>query len=397
MRGSADVNTIPFVALSESSLYSVSVNSTMNSRLKRFAGALFIATTVECDPVARDLARILNTNRSAHLRSHHALLRLYCLMMLMQIFAKSYSTSSLPARVCPPCVGGCVSRARNPQINRMSFELTLLQPLLIHCESEKNFKGELNSNGQPHGRGLLKGGTDVAYTYIGEFRNGRAHGLGLCTVAVGAKMKPVQIRGQFALGRLNGLCDVQISGKVVFVGEFEANLAKGVGEVTSGAPFQGNFLRGVRCGFGVETMPGAITVYKGEFVNDRREGNGIVFAEDGDGFDTFVEGGVWQDGRLIAPFRSEADAAAQELFALTLRREQELFADTARARSANANIAAKVDEMCVLQCAAEQSTSHNVRQVQSGLGNSRVTDAVATYTYTTITCVLVDAAGFVRD
>ncbi|HWA37134.1 MAG TPA: hypothetical protein VG873_04655 [Burkholderiales bacterium] len=131
-------------------------------------------------------------------------------------------------------------------------------------------------NGLAHGRGVAR---SAAYTYEGEFSEGRRHGRGALSISDGTR----------------------------YVGEFRYGKRHGQGSTTNpdGLRHEGAWVEGEIHGYGRSHHPNG-DVYEGEFRNFQRSGRGVLVTADGRRFE-----GEWQAGRFTGPAAPSARELAQ--------------------------------------------------------------------------------------
>jgi hypothetical protein len=104
------------------------------------------------------------------------------------------------------------------------------------------------------------------------------------------------------------------------------------------------FVNGLRCGFAVESDKSTQQLFKGEFVDDKRNGNGIAFIVDESGFETYQCGGRYEHDVLRDAFTAESDA--DELLETLLKKEQQLFAKQQQLNKKITDIRTVIDKFC---------------------------------------------------
>jgi hypothetical protein len=183
-----------------------------------------------------------------------------------------------------------------------------------------------------HGRGTLTNRSDGT-VYVGEFRDMQRHGDGIATMPDGRRIESAWIggkaegagtisfpdgrryqgglkagklhgqgtmthpdgktvAGQWENDKMNGPGSATVDGRLLYKGRYLEGLPHGQGELhyQSGDSYQGEFLAGKRHGRG--SLTGAWGCYEGHFVQDRREGPGILLESGGNS----RREGYWIDG-----------------------------------------------------------------------------------------------------
>eukprot|EP00111_Clytia_hemisphaerica_P004026 TCONS_00011537-protein len=147
-----------------------------------------------------------------------------------------------------------------PPIDLMKTE-PILQPLIV-----AKYTGEIDENGFYHGQGfaIMKGGL----TYKGVFEHGKMHGEGTLTWPNGT----------------------------IFTGDFVCNEIKGKGvyKWTDGSCYEGETLKGLRHGQGIFKCADGAKSYKGQWVEGKRNGKGILYY---DAMGTSYYDGQWKDNQ----------------------------------------------------------------------------------------------------
>ena len=139
------------------------------------------------------------------------------------------------------------------------------------------YRGELASDGQPHGRGEVSY-RDSDGKYTGEWLNGKPHGRGVEIATDGEYTGPM-VRGvREGKGRLAQVCGA------VYVGDFKAGTFHGRGELhdVEGGTFVGAFARGLQQGSGCLTSADG-TRFIGRWEAGLREGLGVTLSASGKG------------------------------------------------------------------------------------------------------------------
>lgn len=151
--------------------------------------------------------------------------------------------------------------------------------------------------------------------YLGEFLNGRAHGLGTMYFPEGHRYSGQwrdQVRegqgrftfaggdeylGAFVRNQMEGTGVMTYANGNVYKGEWRANAPHGKGELTtaSGARYAGFFVAGKFEGEGTMWYADG-SRYEGAWKQGQREGIGVLFKTDGR-----KEEGVWENDKLVGP------------------------------------------------------------------------------------------------
>ena len=129
---------------------------------------------------------------------------------------------------------------------------------VITYESGGVYRGEVNRQGESHGKGVYNYG-DGKRVYRGEFEFGKKHGIG----------------------------KINWSDKNYYIGEFKDDRinGKGLKVYENGNIYYGDFVQNQKCGEGVFKWPRGY-VYIGQFRNNKVEGKGYQFFPDGSKFES---------------------------------------------------------------------------------------------------------------
>lgn len=136
--------------------------------------------------------------------------------------------------------------------------------------SDTVYYGELNPEGQFHGKGTCFYNND--FLYRGYFKNGIWHKKGqIC-------FKNTKIyNGELYEGEIQGFGELQKPNGNVYIGHFQNEILQGPGQIimSNGCLFEGSFLKGVKHGKGKITFPDK-RVLEGFYQQGRLEGNAIL-------------------------------------------------------------------------------------------------------------------------
>ena len=158
----------------------------------------------------------------------------------------------------------------------------LLRPQ-THANTETVYRGESDSEGRPHGRGIR---IDESGKYIGYFYEGVPHGMGRLVTPSGDIYQ-----GEFHKGKLHGNAIYISRDGGTFEGYFKKGLLTGSGKEVwlNGTEYEGEYLKNMHHGTGkLKFIDGSI--YMGEFNSDRADGKGRKVWED----NSYYEG-EWKD------------------------------------------------------------------------------------------------------
>lgn len=154
----------------------------------------------------------------------------------------------------------------------------------IELPKSKLYKGSVNTNNLPHGRGLL---LQRGRIYFGEFSNGKKNGLGRCISALGQLSEGYWRNGKkYGFGVFEGH-------EEFYCGDWENGLFHGLGVLeNSNGVYNGRFIYGVCEGIGELTYNDG-KVYKGEFRNGVPDGYGDIQ------FGSKINEGYWKKGKPL--------------------------------------------------------------------------------------------------
>ena len=166
------------------------------------------------------------------------------------------------------------------------------------------YEGEVNADGQPHGRGVMTWATQWHSRRIeGEFRDGKAHGQGVYTGGQAGDY----YKGEWRDGHFHGQGERWLPTGPVYKGEFRKGKFHGQGVMTvpNGQGYEGEFRDGKFHGQGVYTWPDGTRIegrwfYGGQYigsVNESGQPHGYgVMSWWGEGAGNLYVG-EWRDGR----------------------------------------------------------------------------------------------------
>lgn len=147
------------------------------------------------------------------------------------------------------------------------------------------YKGQIK-NDKPHGLG--KANYENGNKYEGEYKDGKANGHGVETMANGDKYD-----GEWKDGKKHGHGVMTLAGGYKYDGEFKDDNMNGHGVYTDadGDKYDGEFKDNNQHGHGVYTGVDG-TKYDGEFKDGNQHGHGVLTKADGSKYD-----GEWKDGK----------------------------------------------------------------------------------------------------
>ena len=127
--------------------------------------------------------------------------------------------------------------------------------------------------------------------YNGDWKDGKRNGQGTLTFVDGTRYI-----GQFKDGKRNGQGTITFVNHVKYVkyeGEFKDNqLLKGIMIYKDGSNYNGEFLEQKKHGYGIETFPLNAGFYKGNFKEDKKDGEGTLELRNG-----YKYTGSWRNGK----------------------------------------------------------------------------------------------------
>ena len=168
-----------------------------------------------------------------------------------------------------------------------------------HIQSESFYRGESDSQGRPHGRGIK---VDKNGKYIGYFYEGVPHGMGRLVATSGDIYQ-----GEFHKGKLHGNAVCVTQDGIKYEGAFKKGLLTGSGREIwlNGTEYEGEYYKNMHHGKGKLKLSDN-SLYIGEFHSDRAFGKGKKVWEDssfyeGDWKDNLMHGQGeyhWKDGTI---------------------------------------------------------------------------------------------------
>lgn len=132
-----------------------------------------------------------------------------------------------------------------------NISIDLLMKSNLHANTENIYRGESDSEGRPHGRGIK---IDESGKYIGYFYEGVPHGIGRLVTPNGDIYQ-----GEFRKGKIHG---------------------NAIYTTQSGGTFEGTFIKGHLTGSGRENWVNG-TEYEGEYYKNMHHGQGKLKLSDG--------------------------------------------------------------------------------------------------------------------
>ena len=134
--------------------------------------------------------------------------------------------------------------------------------------------------------------------YLGQFKDGAAHGRGTITFSDGSIYT-----GQFENGEISGQGTMVFPDGSEYVGQFKDGMIHGQGSITfsDGSIYEGPFVDNKYHGEGVWSSPYGIT-YSGQFKAGKFDGQGMYTLPDGSRYvgrfkDDHFHGGTWDQGQ----------------------------------------------------------------------------------------------------
>ena len=127
-----------------------------------------------------------------------------------------------------------------------------------------------------NGKGTLN---TYGYTYVGEFKDGKAHGQGTLKYPNGG-----EYIGGYKNGKRHGLGTFNMANGDIYVGEFKDSKRNGKGTYTyaNGDIYVGEYSNNKKNGQGTHTFIDGVTKYIGEFKDGKSHGYGEYMYENGD-------------------------------------------------------------------------------------------------------------------
>lgn len=188
-----------------------------------------------------------------------------------------------------------------------------LTPYVQKQYDNGTYFGEVNEEGQPHGRGLLKWTNGRSYfgewknnkrsgkgvevdeggIYEGEFLNNRFHGRVVAHLVFKqpeeGMMRTLVYDGEWKDGKKCGKGSALYTNDTVYEGKWESDNFHGQGEMrwVDGSKYKGTYENDERSGYGTHWFPNGDR-YEGSWVNNLRHGKGIMKWKDGS-----IEEGQW--------------------------------------------------------------------------------------------------------
>ena len=139
-------------------------------------------------------------------------------------------------------------------------------------ELRRRYAGDVNPAGLRHGVGRYEF-PNPAYTYEGDFRLGRKHGVGTFTTPDGGRYV-----GEFVDDEITGRGERVWGDGRAYVGTFTLGEMNGEGRLTrpDGGSYHGGWRANRRHGRGVDTHGPSGDTYDGEWVHGKRHGVGVA-------------------------------------------------------------------------------------------------------------------------
>jgi hypothetical protein len=163
--------------------------------------------------------------------------------------------------------------------------------IMIYTKCNNYYKGSV-VNGLFSGKGTLTLTHLNGVGYIGQFKDGKLNGEGTFTYPNGDKYV-----GQFKDGKRNGQGTITFVNHVKYVkyeGKFKDNeFVQGIMIYKDGSNYNGDFFKGKKHGYGTETFPLNRGFYKGNFKEDKKDGEGSLEFTNGDKYT-----GLWCNDKL---------------------------------------------------------------------------------------------------
>ena len=175
------------------------------------------------------------------------------------------------------------------EFSKESQPYKLIEPLIkkdsntndLYIEENKNnqiiitkngiYIGEINKNGQKHGKGIYQ--FSDGDRYEGEWENGQQHGKGIYQFSDGNRYK-----GNWENGQQHGKGICQFSDGSRYKGNWENGQqhGKGICQFSDGSRYEGEWENDQKHGKGVYQFSDG-SRYEGEWENDQKHGKGILF------------------------------------------------------------------------------------------------------------------------
>jgi hypothetical protein len=201
----------------------------------------------------------------------------------------------------------------------------------FHRGNQNGYLGS-RKDGQPHGKGRMRA-ADGSY-YAGEFAHGEMHGRGRRVAADGEVYEGQWGKdarsgygrrewpngdtheGRWRSGRPHGEGTLRLASGLVRRGEWRRGALHGegheflpaAGEGGAGAvEYDGEFVKGVRQGQGVERVAG--NVYEGGWGGGQRQGQGALTTAMGHRYEGGWEAGELRHGKFVGRWRGEYTGA----------------------------------------------------------------------------------------
>jgi hypothetical protein len=186
--------------------------------------------------------------------------------------------------------------------------------------------------------------------YMGEFRNGKRHGIGTITFKDGFKYV-----GEFSDGLYEGKGELLIPPGWLYVGDFLRGRFHGNGKLTlpDGRTYTGTFKEDNFDGFGTLTFPDG-RKFVGQFKNDQFDGEGAEYLANGE----IGRAGSWNAGTFVEPDSLQSYALSNAHSVEKASAQQQVLAE-AQAKAladARAQIAAQSKALAESQAMAEIQT-----------------------------------------
>ncbi|XP_028846916.1 alsin isoform X2 [Denticeps clupeoides] len=154
--------------------------------------------------------------------------------------------------------------------------------------------------GRPHGRGTMKWPDGRVYT--GMFKNGLEDGFGDHVTPNKTFNRSDRYQGHWKEGRMHGFGTYRYASGDVYEGSFQENQRHGHGMLSSGkrscssSVFVGHWQRDRKCGYGVHDDITRGEKYMGQWLDDQREGSGVVVTQLG----LYYEG-AFSSNKMMGP------------------------------------------------------------------------------------------------
>lgn len=160
-------------------------------------------------------------------------------------------------------------------------------------ELVRRYAGDRDPAGLRHGKGRYEF-PNPAYTYEGDFRRGRKHGVGTFTTPDGGRYV-----GEFVNDEITGRGERAWGDGRTYVGTFTLGEMNGEGRLIrpDGGSYEGGWRMNRRHGRGVDTHGPTGSTYDGEWVDDKRHGRGVAVLRSGRGGDETYDGAWERDER----------------------------------------------------------------------------------------------------